>query len=661
MATKTINTILNLKDKFSGKLKEVSDLTKKQSRQMQMLNNNIDSFKQTAVTGFANVARSAAGVGAAFLGVSAAVATMESGIQFIKDYNSSLKNLQAATGVTKQEIVEMKDQITDLYKQNMGESWSDLTNAMTLTKQVTGQVGDQLKQTTALAVTYRDTFGEDLTTAIRTADTMMKNFGISSTQAFNLMAQGAQNGLNKSGDLLDTANEYSVYFKTLGFNANEMFNIFSAGAEKGAFNLDKVGDAVKEFGIRIKDDSKTTKEALSALGFNANKMMQTFAKGGDGAKQSFRQVVDAISKIQDPVKRNVIGVQLFGTQFEDMEKDVIAALGTARNQFDMTKNTMEQIGKIKYDSTSSAFKGIGRLIETSVLAPISNKLLPKLNEFGQWIKDNTPQIESAIDKTFTVGGKVVDGFATSINWAKQNADWLIPVVGGLTSAIAAQKVISTISGMYEIWTKTTKGLTVAQIALNLATKMTPFGWIATGIGLVIAGGIALYKNWDTVKAKGIELYQSLKQGASDMGVNVSNFFKSMANGVIQSINKISTGINELLGTKIPQLEEFKLDYSVQIRQMKEEKLARNLGEDIPHYALGTSYTTKGLALMHERGGEIRQTSRGETIIPADKSEKIIEKIGNDRPITINIYAENKSINQIVNELVPQLKIALVNM
>ncbi|MFP3360351.1 phage tail tape measure protein, partial [Planococcus sp. SIMBA_143] len=89
-----------------------------------------------------------------------------------------------------------------------------------------------------------------------------------STEAYNLLAQGAKNGLNKSDELLDTANEYSPYFKSLGFNANQMFDTFIAGAEKGAFNLDKVGDAVKEFNIRAKDGSKASSEAFQALGMN---------------------------------------------------------------------------------------------------------------------------------------------------------------------------------------------------------------------------------------------------------------------------------------------------------------------------------------------------------------------------------------------------------
>ena len=66
----------------------------------------------------------------------------------------------------------------------------------------------------------------------------------------NLIAAGAQNGLDYSGELLDSISEYSVQFAKVGLDADDMFKVFQKGAESGAFNLDKVGDAVKEFSIR---------------------------------------------------------------------------------------------------------------------------------------------------------------------------------------------------------------------------------------------------------------------------------------------------------------------------------------------------------------------------------------------------------------------------
>lgn len=135
---------------------------------------------------------------------------------------------------------------------------------------VVQQLGDMddesLQNVTESAFALRDTFGYDIPESTRAAKAMMDNFGISGEEAMNLIAEGAQNGLDYSGELLDSISEYSVQFGKMGLDASDMFAIFQKGAESGAFNLDKVGDAVKEMSIRVVDGSDTTRKGLNFLG-----------------------------------------------------------------------------------------------------------------------------------------------------------------------------------------------------------------------------------------------------------------------------------------------------------------------------------------------------------------------------------------------------------
>lgn len=124
---------------------------------------------------------------------------------------------------------------------------------------------------------------------------MMDNFGTSGEEAMNLIASGAQNGLDYSGELLDSISEYSVQFGKMGLDAEDMFSIFEKGAESGAFNLDKVGDAVKEMSIRVVDGSDTTREGFELLGLDADTMAQKFAAGGDTAKEALQKQFDELN------------------------------------------------------------------------------------------------------------------------------------------------------------------------------------------------------------------------------------------------------------------------------------------------------------------------------------------------------------------------------
>ena len=140
---------------------------------------------------------------------------------------------------------------------------------MAKVEQQTGMTGSALESTTTNALALRDVFDWEVEESVRAAQMMIDEFGVSSEEAYNLLAQGAQNGLDKNQNLLDSINEYSVHFSQMGFSAEEMFGMISSGAAEGVFDIDKLGDAVKEFGIRAKDGSDATMEAFKSLGLDA--------------------------------------------------------------------------------------------------------------------------------------------------------------------------------------------------------------------------------------------------------------------------------------------------------------------------------------------------------------------------------------------------------
>ncbi|QKS59402.1 phage tail tape measure protein [Paenibacillus barcinonensis] len=348
------------------------------------------------------------GLGAA--GVAAMAGLGIAGIAAATEFERSMSDIQSATGMAADQMEATRDVAKNLYSQNFGEDWADLGSAIATVQQVTGQTGDELENTTQSALLLRDAFGYEINESIKSVDTMMKQFGITSEQAYDLLAQGTQKGLNKSDELMDSANEYANQFKSLGFSAEEMFDVFAAGSAEGVFQLDKVGDAVKEFNIRSKDGSKASIEAFEMLGLNADTMMHTFAKGGPEAKSAFSQIIQMISDVEDPVLKNQIGVSLLGTQFEDLEADVVAGMGRATSQFNSTGEAMAELNKIKFDKPGEAFQMFGRQIETSILIPIGEKLLPYFNQFGQWMADHKPQIEA-------VGNAIGDGLGAALDWA----------------------------------------------------------------------------------------------------------------------------------------------------------------------------------------------------------------------------------------------------
>lgn len=339
--------------------------------------------------GFSKISK-IAGIGLA--GVTAAAGAVTSGlvagstaaVKFGTEYQKASNQLQASTGATKEEMKTLEEAMKNTYANNYGESIEDVSNVISeLRKQVGVKWNtDAFQEMTQDAIILRDTFDYDVNESVRAAKALMDQFGIEGSDAFDLIAQGAQKGLDYSGEMLDSISEYSVQFEKLGFSAEDMFNIFESGANAGAFNLDKIGDAIKEFSIRAIDGSNTTIDGFNRLGLNADEMAEKFANGGETAKNAFYEVIQRIAEMDNSVEQSIVGVDLFGTMWEDLGPDVITQLDTINTSFDTTKDTMQELSQIKYDDFESAIQGIGRTLQTNLLLPISEEALPILNQFA---------------------------------------------------------------------------------------------------------------------------------------------------------------------------------------------------------------------------------------------------------------------------------------
>ena len=144
-------------------------------------------------------------------------------------------------------------------------------------------------------------------------------------QAFDLMTAASQQGLDISGDLLDSAEEYGTAWQAVGLSGADALGLIDQMWNAGIRNTDVAADAIKELSINVSDGSQQTADAMAALGFNAEDMNRRFAEGGPVARQAFGEVLTALSQVTDPQQWNMIGLDLFKTKWEDAKTAIKAA------------------------------------------------------------------------------------------------------------------------------------------------------------------------------------------------------------------------------------------------------------------------------------------------------------------------------------------------
>ncbi len=383
-----------------------------------------------------NVNWKAVAVGGAVGGIAVATgkAVVEAG-KYLADlgneYNTAINQLSAATGATGDELDALGESVKNIYAQGLGDDFADVADGLAATQQASDLTGEALERATAAGFNLRDVFDYDVSESARAASALMKNFGIDAEEAYGLIAVGAQNGADKNGDLLDTLNEYCPQFAALGLSADQFIGTLVEGADAGLFSIDKVGDAVKEFNIRAKDGSDTSREAFESLGLNADKMFAAFSAGGDTAEAAFFDTVEALNSMDDPLARNAAGVALFGTQFEDLEAGVLPVLASIETAAYDGAAALQQINDVKYNDLGSAFEAVKRSAEVSLL-PMASMIANTLTALAPILRETFEAIAPVITETLNACMPFVQQFLMGMGQALQT---VLPMVSQLAAGL----------------------------------------------------------------------------------------------------------------------------------------------------------------------------------------------------------------------------------
>lgn len=301
-------------DNYKKDTQEIINSTDTLSSEVEKKTSGIGSKIGTGLKGVGKGIGAAVGAGLAAAGTVAVAATGKA-ISAANELDKANNQLTASLGLTAEEAEKYGDIIKKVYGDNYGESFDDISNTLALIKQQMKDVtDDELQKVIESAYLLSDTYDIDVSEGIRGANALMKQFGITAEEAYNLLAQGAEKGLNQNGDIADQLAEYSTYYADMGFTAEEAMSMMAEGAKNGAFQVDFLNDAFKEFSIRAKDGSQTTADGMALLGLDATKLGEEFAAGGDRAYQAFKLVNEKLAACESDVDRNAAGVALYGTK-----------------------------------------------------------------------------------------------------------------------------------------------------------------------------------------------------------------------------------------------------------------------------------------------------------------------------------------------------------
>ncbi|EEK77718.1 phage-related tail protein [Bacillus cereus R309803] len=383
------------------------------------------------------------GFGAAAVGVAAGVGAL---VVNAGQFEEANKKVQAGLGLTREESLKVSAVAKEVWREGYGEDLASVSDSLVKVKRNIKDINDDdtLKQVTRDSEILAETMESDVNEVTRGAAQLMGRFGLSGQQAFDLLAQGSAKGLNYSNELFDNLSEYGPLFHEMGFSADEMFTILINGSKNGAYNLDYVNDVVKEFGIRVKDGSKSTTEAMGQMSKETQKVWKAMLEGKATSKDVFNAVLNELRTTDDQIKVNQLGVALFGVKWEDLEATTMLSLNNMETGLGNYSGAMNKMVD-GYDTSAKQWKSVTRELQIAleplgkVILDIAKQAIPELKESIKGIADWFNGLDESSQKVY----------GTSLLLAPA----IMGVVGALgflsfaVGAIIANPIVATIGGV----------------------------------------------------------------------------------------------------------------------------------------------------------------------------------------------------------------------
>ena len=467
---KTYELMLKIGGKVDGSLKTACSTADK----------NLAALGKTAKT----EGKIAAG---AMVAAATAVATLgTAAVKSAAEYEAQLANVSTLLTGTEAEVAartaEIGDQVLEISNRT-GVATADLTDGM---YQVVSAFGDSADAAAILETAAKSAAAGNATTtdSINLLSAVTKGYGDTSAEAVQQAADLAfatvRLGQTSFPELAAGMGKVIPLASTLGLEQEQLWGAMAT--------LTGVTGSTAEVVTQMKatmqaflSPSKNMQAALKNMGYESGQALLE-SKGLQGSLDALKDAVGgnelAFAGLFSSVEAQTAVLAMAGNQAENLTSktaEMYEATGAANTAFERQTNTL------KYDI--KMIKNLG----ANFLTQLGTNILPYVREFAEAA---LPVVSEALEKIGSyMTGTIIPAAETAVKWISEHRTLILALAAGIATAVAAYKAYK-----------------VAITACNA---------VVAAIGLAVAAGILIYKNWDKIKT-----------GVSEAVANLVSAFQS---------------------------------------------------------------------------------------------------------------------------------------
>ena len=378
------------------------------------------------------------------------------------------------------------------------------------------------------------------------------------SKAFEILRQSIDGAISR----VDTMNQFPKMMEAIGFGADESQQAVDAlldGIQGLPTRLDEVVSTAQGLAIMTGDLEQATELTLALN----NAFLASGASQADASRglEQYRQMLSS-GKVDMQSWRTL--QETMGVALNDVAKAFGFAGASAQNDL----YSALQEGTITFDEFNAKIielsDGVGGFAERALIASagirtsfanirtaVVNGLATmiqtvdeamKARGFGS-IADALDGVKVLVQDAFGVINRllppivnlVLDIVEAFINF-RERFDWVVTGINaGIVAFVALSTVLPIIIGIFQslmAWVQVISMIRSLNDAVTLLTMAfpllaNPVFWIATAIGALVAVGVLLYRNWETISEWASNLASTIGGALSNAVEKVAGYFESL--------------------------------------------------------------------------------------------------------------------------------------
>lgn len=399
--------------------------------------------------------------------------------------------LGKAVGDSKTRLDELKKALEQLENAPNAQETIDQQNALKReiieTEQALEDYQEQLKNSNPLLESF----------AAKSGEVAEKTKGLS-TAAAGLAGALVGNAIASAG----AADDLNALSQQTGFSVEELQKMQYA-SDIVDVSMDQMAGSIQKMTKQMSSGNSAFEE-LGVSIYDANGNMRD-------ASDVWHESIKALSEIDNETQRDALSMEIFGKSAMDMA-GIIDDGGEALNALG---DEAEDLG----------------LIMSQDMVDDANEMQDAIDRMKGRTQQAFLKMGSALAKT------LVPAFDKLVQIVTKVVTWFSNLSGGTQKVILIiAGLVAAISPLASIFSKITS--VVSGVSSAFTFLASPVGIAVAAIGGAIAIGVALYKNWDTIKAKASELWSSISGTFENIRSTIANKIDGAKQAVSNAIEKI---------------------------------------------------------------------------------------------------------------------------